>query len=346
MIASIHQPHPPRGVILEADALSALGKLPTASIDTVVTSPPYFRLRNYGVDGQLGLERSVEEWVSELRAIARQLARVLVPTGTLWLNLGDSYSTHVREGAPRKSLLFGPERLAMALSEDGWILRNKIVWAKTNTTPSSVTDRLSTKHEVIYVLSRAPRYFFDLDAIRIPHTSRRPKPRATSPIPQPARPSWLGPNSDGDRGLAAMHRDGIQGHPLGKNPGDVWTLSVSRYPGAHFATYPVHLVTRMLLAGCPERRCVKCRAPWTRPLKRHGRSATRLPLAPTCDCSVASEPGLVLDPFMGSGTTALAAEQLGRDWLGIELNPQFAKLARERLASARITTTTNRKEVA
>ena len=107
----------------------------------------------------------------------QQLARVLVPTGTLWLNLGDAYSTHRREGSPRKSLLLGPERLALALMADGWIIRNQIIWAKTNTTPSSVTDRLTCKHEVIYLLSRAPRYFFDLDAIRQEPLTKHPPTR-------------------------------------------------------------------------------------------------------------------------------------------------------------------------
>lgn len=323
----------PRNQILLGDALQRLQSLPDASVDSIVTSPPYFRLRNYGAEGQIGLEGHVNQWVEELRALLREAARVLVPTGTVWLNLGDSYSTHLREGAPRKSLLFGPERLALRLVEDGWIIRNKIVWAKTNTIPSSVRDRLATKHEVIYVLARHPKYFFDLDAIRVPHVSKPTRPRAIRE--REGRPEWLGPNSDSDRGLDALHAAGIQGHPLGKNPADVWQLAVSSYRGAHFATYPVKLAERMVMAGTPEARCMRCRTAWERPVHRLGAVATRLALQAMCECDAPSELGLVLDPFMGSGTTAIAAENLGRDWLGIELNPDYIALAEERIQSER-----------
>lgn len=325
-----------RNQILEGDAAGVLATLPPGSVDCVVTSPPYFRLRDYGVDGQLGLEADVEQWVSELRAVLQEVARVLVPTGTVWLNVGDSYATHQREGAARKSLLFGPERLALALLGDGWIIRNKIVWAKTNTVPTSVRDRLATKHEVIYLLSRSASYYFDLDAIRVPHISKAPARRRATTGPAnrsgQRRPGWLGPNSDGDAGLAAMHAAGIVGHPLGKNPGDVWAMSVSSYRGAHFATYPEHLIERAILAGCPEKRCSRCRMPWRSGLRRRGQSAQRLNARPTCSCGAPSEPGIVLDPFMGSGTTALTARRLGRDWLGIELNPAYIALAQERLS--------------
>lgn len=324
---------PPRNQILQGDALANLGRLPAESVDCIITSPPYFRLRDYGHSGQFGLEATVEDWVANLREVLGQCARVLVPTGSLWLNLGDSYSTHLREGAPRKSLLLGPDRLALSLLDDGWIIRNKIVWAKPNTVPTSVTDRLATKHEVIYLLTRTPRYFFDLDSIRQPHTSRPPKPRQTSP--KPVRPAWLGPSSDGDSGLKALRAQGRVGHPLGKNPGDVWQIAVSRYQGQHFATYPEPLVERMLLAGCPRARCSNCRIPYRRPLKRLGAVATRLALTTGCVCDSSSEPGLVLDPFLGSGTTAVVAEKTGRDWLGIELNPAFIELAEQRLASSR-----------
>lgn len=334
----------PRGQILQGDAVELLERLPTGSIDCVVTSPPYFRLRNYGHDGQLGLESHVDEWVDALRAVLREAARVLVPTGTVWLNLGDSYSTHLREGTARKGLLMAPERLALTLSEDGWVIRNKIVWAKTNTIPTSVTDRLATKHEVIYLLARSAKYYFDLDSLREPHTSRQPKPRKDKR--GPGRPDWLGPNSDGDQGLAALHAAGLRGHPLGKNPGDVWQLPVSSFRGAHFATFPEQLAERMVLAGTPEARCTSCRTAYERPVRRLGAAATRLALQAMCDCAAPSEPGLVLDPFMGSGTTAIAAERLGRNWLGIELNTEFVALADERIRSERDKSINERKEVA
>lgn len=325
---------PPRNVILIGDATLRLRQLPDSSIDSIVTSPPYFRLRNYGVDGQIGLEPHVERWADELRRVMREAARVLVPTGTVWLNLGDSYSTHLSQGAARKSLLFGPERLALTLLADGWTIRNKIIWAKTNTIPSSVTDRFSTKHEVIYLLTRSTRYYFDLDSLREPLTSRPPTLRKSQPVTRTERPSWLGPNSDGDSGLAALHASGRRGHPLGKNPGDVWRLGVSQFRGAHFATYPESLTKRMVEAGTPRMRCSTCRSPWTRRLIRRDDEARRAPPRPTCACAATAEPGLVLDPFIGSGTTAISAAKLGRDWLGIELNPDYVTLAERRIETA------------
>lgn len=328
-----------RNTTVLGDVRAVLPTLPTDSVDAVATSPPYFRLRDYATDTQMGLESTVEEWVRELRDISREIGRVLAPHGTYWLNLGDAYSTHSREGAPRKSLLGAPERLLLALIDDGWIVRNKIVWAKPNPIPTSVTDRLACTYEVIYLLTRSPRYYFDLHAIREPHKSRPKTKGSTSRRPEgrddQTRPAWLGPNADGDQGLASLKRRGLAGHPLGKNPGDVWTMATSRYQGAHFATYPASLIERILRAGCPEKRCVQCRRPWTRPLQRRGDSVTRLPIRPSCDCDAESEPGLVLDPFMGAGTTALAAERQGKDWLGIELNPDYIRLADQRLIDER-----------
>jgi hypothetical protein len=147
---------------------------------------------------------------------------------------------------------------------------------------------------------------------------------------------WRGPNGDDASGLDLMKARGIIGHPLGKNPGDVWALASSNYRGAHHATFPLTLARRVIQAGSPEARCVRCRAPWQRRLLRPiGGTAIRGALGPTCDCGAAKEPAVVLDPFFGTGTTAVAAEQLGRHWLGIELNPAFADLARQRVYAAR-----------
>lgn len=325
----------PRNRIVVGDALKRLHALPDASVDCVVTSPPYFRLRDYGADGQLGLERHVDQWVEQLTAISEQVRRVLVPTGTFWLNLGDTYGSHPSQGAARKSLLMAPERLALRLQRDGWVIRNKIVWAKPNPVPSSIPDRLNCTYEVIYVLAKQPQYFFDLDAIRAPHRSAGASARSERPSAA-LREAWRGPNGMAATGLTALKAAGRVGHPLGKNPGDVWTIAPGGYRGAHHAIYPLALAERMIAAGCPEARCVRCRLPWKRRVIRAlGGTAVRAPLAPTCDCESASEPGLVCDPFMGSGTTALAAATLGRDWLGIELNPEFATAARKRIASAR-----------
>lgn len=338
----------PRRSILVGDALEHLRHLPDGYVDSVVTSPPYFRLRDYQADGQLGLEAHVEDWVSNLRIVLTEAARVLTPTGTLWLNLGDTYATTSTQGAAgRKGLLLAPERLAHALSEDGWLIRNKIIWAKTNHAPSSVTDRLTCGWEVIYLLTRSPRYFFDLDAIRIPATSRAPTRSRGAVAPTRTPDAWRGPNTDGKgTGLAGMRSQGRVAHPLGKNPTDVWPMSVSNYRGAHHATFPLHLAERMVKAGTPEQRCTLCRAPWKRPIRRLGAAVVRLALTPTCQCKAPTEAGLVLDPFLGSGTTAIAAERHGRDWLGIELNPDFAEQARVRITAARTTNNSYRKEVA
>jgi site-specific DNA-methyltransferase (adenine-specific) len=325
----------PRKQIVIGDAVEQLRCLPGASIDMVLTSPPYFRLRDYQIDGQLGLEAHVDQWVTGLRQVAREVSRVLVPTGSLWLNVADTYSTHAREGAAKKSLLLGPERLALALIADGWTLRNKIVWQKANPMPSSIRDRLTCTWEAIYVFVRQPGYFFDLDAVRQPHSSQlrgRVDPNHQRPR---IREVWRGPNGDDASGLTLMKARGIVGHPLGKNPGDVWRIASSNYRGAHHATFPVELATRTIQAGCPEARCAACRRPWKRAtIRKLGGTALREALSPTCGCDADSEPGLVLDPFVGAGTTAIAAEGLQRDWLGIELNPDFAQLAARRIREA------------
>jgi site-specific DNA-methyltransferase (adenine-specific) len=311
----------PRNRIVIGDALKKLHALPDASVDCVITSPPYFRLRDYDADGQLGLERHVDQWVEQLATVSEQVRRVLVPTGTFWLNLGDTYASRPSQGAQLKSLLMAPGRLALQLQQSGWIIRNKIVWAKPNPVPSSIPDRLNCTYEVIYVLATQQKYFFDLDAIRQPHRSLT-TPGRTATKPAAPRETWRGPNGMAATGLHALKARGRVGHPLGKNPGDVWTITPGGYRGAHHAIFPLALAQRMIAAGSPEARCTRCRLPWERRVLRAlGGTVTRAALAPTCDCKPSSEPGLVLDPFIGSGTTALAAEKLGRNWIGIELNP-------------------------
>lgn len=325
----------PRNHILIGDARQELASLPKASVDMALTSPPYFRLRDYQVSGQLGLEHSVNDWVANLRAVTREVARVLTPTGSFWLNVGDSYSLHKHQGVKRKSLLLGPERLALALLADGWRVRNKIVWQKANPMPSSVTDRLNCAWEALYVFVRQEHYFFDLDAIRVPHQSPPPQSRHGH-VRSREREAWRGPNGDDASGLSAMKAQGRVGHPLGKNPGDVWKIASSNYRGAHHATFPVSLAMQTISAGCPEARCTSCHRPWRRTTVRGlGTVATCGGLHPSCQCNAPREPGLVLDPFMGAGSTAIAAEVLKRDWLGVELNPDFAGLAMRRIRETR-----------
>ncbi|MGH2769521.1 MAG: DNA-methyltransferase [Actinomycetota bacterium] len=345
---------PPRNTILVGDARERLAELPSGFIDCVITSPPYFQLRDYGVTGQIGLEPHVEAWVAELVAVCRQIARVLKPSGSLWLNLGDSYSRHMRYGAPPKSCLLGPERLLLALSAEGWIVRNKVIWAKANPMPTSVGDRLSATYDFVYFLVRDRRYYFDLDTIREPHRSAVTVPRKKLWVRQ-ERPEWAGPLAGSNDGLERIKASGLPGHPLGKNPGDVWRLTTVGYRGAHFATFPESLVERPLLATCPEALCVACGRAWRRQVsvKRVGEAGRgprraddpcvrRYPkrweterqlglLVPGCLCEAGVRPGLALDPFFGTGTVGVVAKRHGRDWLGIELNHKYVVMAEERI---------------
>lgn len=303
----------PRNRILTGDALTRLRELPDASVDCVITSPPYFGLRDYGMQDQLGLEPTVGGWVDNLRRVCREVARVLVPTGSFWLNLGDSFSRHARYGTPPKGLLLAPERMVLALAEDGWLVRNKVIWAKSNPMPSSIADRLSLTYEVVYLLVRQPRYHFDLGAIREPHRSTV----AASKRQRGTQPSdWAGPLAASRGGLRRVRAAGRSGHPDGKNPGDVWTIATRGFRGAHFATFPPELVRRPILATCPPLVCTGC----TRPADDRD-----------CRCRALKRPGLVLDPFLGSGTVALVAREHQRDWLGIELNPAYVRIAEARL---------------
>jgi DNA modification methylase len=332
----------PRNTILVGDVRKRLAELPDHAINCIITSPPYFALRDYDHADQIGTEPTVDDWANAIVDVANDLMRVLRPDGALWLNLGDGYSRHDREGATRKSLLLAPERVALRLTRTGWLLRNIVIWAKRNPMPSSVRDRLSTTHETIYFLTRSARYFFDLDAIRdagpgdgkrLPHTISRSYPPRSA---VPRLHHGTTPRVDLNQGLAAMKAAGRDTHPLGKNPGDVWTMPTANYRGAHFATFPLELIRRPLLATCPERVCVRCGAPWEHAEREiDGRMLSIGGLQPACTCRADWRPGVVLDPFMGAGTVAVAAEAHGRDWLGIELNPAYAALAERRIARHR-----------
>lgn len=335
-------PSLPRNQILVGDVRQRLAGLPDASVDSVITSPPYFGLRDYGRPEQLGLEPTVDDWVRDLVKVSAEVARALKRTGAFWLNVADSYSQHQREGAPKKSLLLGPQRLALALVADGWIMRNCVIWHKTNPMPSNVGDRLSCTHESVFLLTRHPRYHFDLDSIRRPHKeSSSHKPARGSSADRIYPPIGVLPRRDYrahdiNDGLGRMKAAGIAGHPNGANPGDVWALGTAAFRGNHFATFPLSLVEKPLLSTCPERVCASCGKPWQRARQYlSGRWLAIGPLKPDCACQADWRPGIVLDPFMGAGTVAIAAELHHRDWLGIELNPDFARLAEDRLATWR-----------
>jgi site-specific DNA-methyltransferase (cytosine-N4-specific) len=304
------------------DARAVLAGMPDRSANCIVTSPPYWGKRDYGVAGQYGHEETPQAYVDTLRETFSEAHRVLADDGTCWLNLGDSYSasgggatglhaylgphitTHQVAELPAKNLMGLPWRVAFALQDDGWILRNAIIWHKPNAMPESVRDRLSCRHELVFLFAKQPTYWFDLDPIRIPpaeSTRRETGARRTRPPGRPyscTRPPKYGL---GTPEVTTARRYGgrrhTRGHPNGRNPGDVWSIPTRPYKGPHFAAYPIDLPLRCIAAGC-----------------RPG--------------------GTVLDPFAGSGTTGLAAIQLDRRFTGIDLSPDFARLASRRLAQA------------
>lgn len=337
-----HAQNLPLNQILIGDVRARLGELPDASVNCIITSPPYFAMRDYGHAEQIGAEAHVEDWAEDIAAACSELWRVLTPNGSLWLNLGDGYSRHPREGAAKKSLLLGPQRVALRLTRSGWLLRNQVVWAKKNPMPSSVGDRFTTTHESVYFFTKQPNYYFDLDAVReTPKNAAPGKRRAIRShyLPRQAVPSLGGgasPRIDLNHGLAALKAEGRSSHPLGRNPGDVWNLATASYRGAHFATFPIELVRRPLLTTCPERMCTVCGQPWRRATQVvDGRRLRNGLPRPDCQCHAKWRPGVVLDPFLGSGTVAIAAETYSRNWLGIELNPDYATLAEQRLKNWR-----------
>lgn len=329
----------PRNTIVLGDAREQLRHLPKGCVDVVITSPPYVGLRRYGAGpAELGTEGSVGQFVTRLLAVTGEMARVLKPSGSLWLNIADSFSNARRWGAPPKGLLLAPERLLLGLAEQGWLVRAKVVWHKPNAMPNSVTDRFTATYELLYHLVRSPQYFFDVDAVRMPHrsaerplTARPARAKAksgTRPAGKPAkrRAAFAGPLANGDnRGLLRARAEGRAGHVLGKNPGDVWSIPTAGFRGPHPAVFPERLIERPLLASCPRRVCTRCGASW--------QQAALKAVKPNCNCQAGWQPGLVLDPFMGAGTIGVAARRRGYDWLGIELNPDYRTLATERIAA-------------
>ena len=300
--------------ILIGDALTRLRDLPNESVHCCVTSPPYWGLRDYGVEGQIGLEPSQEAYVARIVAVFAEVRRVLRPDGTCWVNLGDSYNAAGRVGhgtrigykqgtsrasacgedSPRpsavglkpKDLVGIPWRVAFALQADGWWLRSDIIWHKPNPMPESVTDRPTKSHEYVFLITKNDRYAYDSDAIREPD-SGTDHPRFVLD----------GPSLEPSGGLKSPHRgirtaEGRNGQ--GRNARSVWTIAPQPFPGSHFATMPPALAERCIKAGCPSG-------------------------------------GTVLDPFGGAGTTGLVADRLQRNAVLIELSPVYAEMARARI---------------
>lgn len=261
--------------LLHGDALEQAQQLSDGSVDCIVTSPPYYGLRDYGSEGQYGLEETPAAYVETMRALFSELRRALADDGTLWLNIGDSYGKN-------KNLLGIPWRVAFALQDDGWILRNSIIWEKPNAMPESVTDRLSGRHENIFMFSKSQRYWFDLDPIRQESEKRKPQP-SDKKRPDEAWNSSTGLNP---------HHGQRTPHVNGKNPGDIWSISTKPFPGSHFAVFPPEIPRRAIVAGC-------------------------------------KPGGTVLDPFSGSGTTGLMAQENGRKYVGIDISADYLKLSLE-----------------
>lgn len=310
--------------LLLGDSFATLKTLPDQSVQTCVTSPPYYGLRDYGVDGQLGLEDTPEEYIERTVAVFREVRRVLKDNGTLWLNLGDSYagSCKGQRGVPRspvqlanrgsypgttakpyyksaglkpKDLIGIPWRVAFALQADGWYLRQDIIWHKQAVMPESVGDRCTKAHEYIFLLSKSRRYYFDADAIKEPLKS---DPEALRKRMEHAKRKQMHEQLSDSR-VMRIDRYATTATPYmptARNKRSVWTVNPKPYKGAHFATYPPDLIRPCILAGAPTQHTV-------------------------------------LDPFMGSGTTGYVALSLQRNFIGIELNPAYIALAKERIGA-------------
>jgi DNA modification methylase len=345
--------------VLEGDCRDVLRTLPNESVHCVVTSPPYFGLRDYGVSGQIGLESAPAEYVARLVEVFREVRRVLRDDGTLWLNLGDSYTRNPAKGGSgpngkhdfipsygdarkklaanavvgssdgsvgradrpgtrasvdglkEKDLIGIPWRVAFALQQDGWYLRQDIIWHKPNPMPESVRDRCTKAHEYIFLLSKSEKYYFDSEAIKEPSVTNDPR-----------RPyGSFGANVLDSRGAAAQGggrlrapanvkrgefngktndlpgREAFRAFTETRNKRSVWTVTTKPFKGAHFATFPPDLIEPCVLAGCPVG-------------------------------------GTVLDPFGGAGTTGVVAQKHGRNAILCELNPEYVKMARQRIAAA------------
>jgi DNA modification methylase len=315
-------------MVIQGDCLDILPTLPEKSVQCCVTSPPYWGLRDYGVDGQLGLEKTPEEYVANMVKVFREVKRVLRDDGTLWLNLGDSYYNYrtgyngalnkqsfhkgdngkptdhevgcarrglKQEGLKEKDLVGIPWRVAFALQSDGWWLRQDIIWNKPNPMPESVTDRCTKSHEYIFLLTKSAKYFYDAEAIK------EPQKECTT---ERYKYGWDGVDDDGSNGArtgsaykkmkAGMNMGEAMGGNGMRNKRSVWEITTKPFKEAHFATFPPEIPEICIKAG-----------------SRVGDS--------------------VLDPFSGAGTTGLVAEELNRNYIGIELNPDYVSITAKRM---------------
>jgi len=222
------------------DVFEKLQEIETDTIDCVITSPPYFNLRDYGVEGQIGVEKSLEEYIDKLVLVFREVKRVLKPTGTFWLNIGDKYKD--------KNLLFVPHRVAIALQNDGWICRNDIVWNKTNAMPMPVKDRLVSSHEYLFLFTQSKKYYYDAEAIRVPYETPINRWGGEKLIEDSEVESFW----DNGTGQKTYRDRNLRPNPNGRHKRTVWTTATSFQKGIHCAVYPPKLIEPCVLAGCPE----------------------------------------------------------------------------------------------
>ena len=300
--------------IVTGDALSVLRRISDNYIDCCVTSPPYYGLRDYGEAGQIGLEKSVDEYIYNLVGVFREVRRALRPDGTLWINIADTYSQSKKLGGyiKKKELCLVPYRLMLELQKDGWYVRQDIIWNKPNAMPESVRDRCTKSHEYIFLLSKSEKYYFDYEAIREPAVgfdnrppagsrgAETPNSRRRKGNAKPFRGGGVYTGGQSFKNSEQTEREshGNTGNETGlRNRRSVWNVATQGYSKAHFATFPEKLIEPCILAGC-----------------RPG--------------------GVVLDPFLGSGTTAAVSARTGREYIGIDINPEYIELAKERIAEA------------
>jgi len=327
--------------IVHSDALSFLQSLPDESVHCIATSPPYFSVRDYGIDGQIGWESSPAKFVSSLTEIFLEAKRVLRSDGTCWINIADTYSAGGRggqsnvdgdhwqsikdkplsiRGLPPKNLCLVPQRLLIALQDSGWIVRSDIIWHKPSCLPESVKDRPTKSYEHVFLIVKSRDYWYDHEAIAEPITDESAKRmlrgvgenhknieipgQSPHTLHQPRKnrkydgeESNIGGNGTSFNGHSGYRKsDGTLMINSKRNRRDVWTINAASFKGSHFAVFPIELVELMIRAGCPE-------------------------------------DGIVLDPFMGSGTTGLIARRLSRNFIGCDLNPQYVAMAEERIAN-------------
>ena len=313
--------------ILCGDAVEQLKALPDESVDMCLTSPPYFSLRNYDMEGQIGQEDTPDEYIARLLSVFSEVHRVLKPEGTLWVNIGDTYAgsgqgagtknpsakqkanrgmSHVQvegfksklltvQDCKRKDMIGIPWKLAFALRDTGWILRQDIIWYKPNVMPEPVKDRCTKSYEHVFLLAKSPKYYFDSSAIREPCSEASLadfKRRKTLTNKGGGQNSYEGVRPD-----LCRSRSDYYGKDGKRNARDVWQINTKPYRDAHYATFPEELANRCIAAGCPKG-------------------------------------GIVLDPFMGAGTTAVAAKRQGKHYVGVDLNPAYVALAEKRIKQA------------